>query len=137
MRTFTRIFFFSFLICTLNTYYAYAQLVPDFRVNENLIGDSYNGQIGVDSKGNYTITWQELIVNRLNVYAQRFNFNSQPLNANFRVNDIPDSSINPAIAVAKNGKIIICWGYRGIKCRIYNNNGQPISTVINVNDSVS
>ena len=120
----------------------HAQLVNDFKVNENVTASSdYGGRIDIDVEGNYIIVWTDNRSGRPNVYAQRFDRLSNRLGQNFRVNSIPDSSGLPDIAVYKNGSFGVCWfqtinfnSY--IKLKLYNNSGKSISNEIQLNDSI-
>jgi hypothetical protein len=112
-----------------------AQLVPDFRVNDDT-GNTYqgNGKLGVDSQGNIVVVWNDNRQNIADIFCQIFNSNAQRIGNNFKVN----SSVNNwgygcDIAVRKNGSFGICWFDTLVRLRIFNSIGIPISPEIIVN----
>jgi hypothetical protein len=119
-----------------------AQLVNDFRVNDNVTAASdLGGRIDIDEEGNYVIVWTDRRTGRPNVYAQRFDKNSNRLGNNFRVNEFLDSSSAPDIAVSKYGNFAVCW-FQTInlnsfaKLKLYDNSGEPITDELYLNDSI-
>jgi hypothetical protein len=62
MTNFTKIFSFTILLYTLQTLYTLstiAQLVSDFRVNDDKTAYSQLvGKVGIDSLGNFVIVWR-------------------------------------------------------------------------------
>jgi len=144
MNKITKIFFLSLLLYTLQTLYALAQLVPDFRVNDDTTNRSqYNGRIGFDSLGQFTIVWEDYRNNKGNIYCQRFNSNGTFSGINFRINVNPDSSSLPGISVTRNGNFGVCWleinshisNSSKMKCRLYKYDSSPITGEILLNDS--
>ena len=145
MTSFTKIFILSLLLNTLYSLNAYAQLVPDFKVNDDSsIYHQFVGKVGTDSAGNFVIVWHDERNNRPNIYCQRFNSLGNRIGMNFIINDIPDSSVYPDIAVCPNGKFGIVWAQGNstvfnqgkINFRLYNNNGTALTSTIQVSDSV-
>ena len=122
----------------------FAQLVSDFQVNDpdTAARDDFEGRIDVDGEGNYVIAWTDRRTGRPNVFCQMYNSNSVRIGNNFRVNNIPDSSSSPDIAVNRNGKFGICW-YQStnfqthLNLKLYDKQGDPITNEIILNDSTN
>ena len=148
MGTSAKIIFFAFLQFVLSSIYIHslsAQLVSDFRVNDDSTNRTqYAAKIGVDSLGNFTVVWQDQRNNRPNVYCQRLDPGGHFRGNNFRINSIPDSSGRPSIAVTISGTISICWleinstipNSSKIKFRIFSNEGIPTTAEILLNDTL-
>ncbi len=140
MRTYTKIVFFSFLQFTLfifHTYIIKAQLVSDFKVNDDTTSNSQLvGKVGIDSSGNYVIVWQDQRYIAPTVFVQRFNFLNQPQGENFKVNPNIDTSHTPCINVNDNGNFVIAWTDRGkIVTRLFDSKGIPKTGIVLVSDS--
>lgn len=144
MNKITKIFFLSLLIYKLQTFYALAQLVPDFRVNDDTTNRSqYNGRIGFDSLGQFTIVWEDYRNNNGNIYCQRFNSNATYFGTNFKINVNPDSSSLPGISVTRNGNFGVCWleinshipNSSKMKFRLFKKDATPLTGEILLNDS--
>ncbi|MFZ1320647.1 MAG: T9SS type A sorting domain-containing protein [Ignavibacteria bacterium] len=122
-----------------------AQLVSDFRVNDDSTKKvQFDAKIGVDEYGNFTSVWTDERNGRSNVYCQRLSKEGLFLGNNFRININPDTSLSPGIAVSKNGKFAISWLdvnnnltiITKVKCRIFNNDGIPLTDEIILNDTL-
>ncbi len=147
MANFTKIFFLTILICSLQTLCPLrtsAQLVSDFRVNDDTTStEQFSARLGVDSLGIITSVWRDQRNNNPNIYCQRFNSNGVFIGQNFRVNINPDSSGSPAVAVAKNGMFGVCWveingainNSSKVKFRLYDNLALPVTGEIIINDT--
>src|SRR5690606_1342933 len=136
----TILFLIFFQLFTIDIY---SQLVNDFRVNEGTaVTSDLGGRIDTDEQGNYIIVWTDRRTGRPNVYAQRFDKNSNRLDNNFRVNELADTSSAPDIAVFRTGKLGVCWRGRtfsgaGIIFKIFDDKGNPISNEFLISDSTS
>lgn len=147
MGTSAKMIFFAFLqivIFSIYTHFIWAQLVSDFRVNDDTTNtEQFSAKIGVDSLGIVTAVWRDQRNNRPNIYCQRFNSNGAFSGQNFRININPDSSGSPAVAVSKNGMFGICWveinstinNSSKVKFRLYNSLALPLTGEIIVNDT--
>ena len=147
MRTSAKIIFFAFLQFVLSSIYIHslnAQLVSDFRVNDDTTNtEQFSAKIGVDSLGIVTAVWRDQRNNRPNIYCQRFNSNGAFSGQNFRININPDSSGSSAVAVSKDGTFGVCWveingtinNSSKVKFRLYNSLALPLTGEIIVNDT--
>ena len=81
MNKITKIFFISLLLYTLQTLFAlssFAQLVPDFRVNDDTTNYSqYKAKVGTDNKGNFVIVWYDQRSGNLRLRGQIFDSTSK------------------------------------------------------------
>jgi hypothetical protein len=119
-----------------------APLSSNFKVNEDVGGaDLYYPAIGIDSFGNFIITWQDNRNANYDIYTQRYDFSGTPLGANFKVNDDlgPCDQLDPAIATVSSGRFVICWddcrkGNRDIYAQRYDSSGYGLSSNFKVND---
>jgi hypothetical protein len=120
-----------------------AQLVNDFRVNDDTVASGdYGGRIDTDAEGNYVIVWNHLYLNVTNIYCQLFDKFSKKIGNNFRINELPDTSSAPDIAVFRTGKFGVCWRGRtfsgaGIIFKIFDKNGNSVANEILISDSSS
>lgn len=148
MKASTKIFLPIIIYTSLITFLfqnSYAQLVSDFRVNDDSTNTSqYGAKIGVDGSGNISIVWSDNRNERSNVYCQRLNSNGLFNGSNFRININPDTSLLPDVAVSKNGNFAVCWldvNNNGViitkvKCRLFDYNGNPLTDEILINDTL-
>lgn len=94
-------------------------IIPDFQVNENA-GPNGVGQespsISSDSSGNFVVTWMDRRNGDVDIYTQRYASDSNPLGANFKVNDDQgvaqmwaDQWLLPAISVDGSGNFVVTW----------------------------
>lgn len=121
-----------------------AQLVPDFRVNEELHNTSNMiAEIALNYNMNFTVVWGQRNISKNNIFAQRFDNRANFLGFNFRINTNPDSSSLPSICYAPNGNFAICWleinstiiNSSKQKLRFFSPSGNPLTNEIVVNDS--
>ena len=97
-------------VLTITHSAATAQLVPDFRVNEDPTNEFQGqGSMGCDTSGNFVVAWRDSRGPRTDIYCQRFDSNANRLGNNFKVNINPDSSMLPGVAVASDGSFGVCW----------------------------
>ncbi len=119
-----------------------AQLVNDFRVNDDTTDRNQKSSLGIDQHGNFIIAWEDYRNNRANVYFQRYLFTAKTLGFNTQVNVINDTAFNPQIAVAQNGNFAICWNEINnltsvFRIRFYDKFAIPITTPIIYNDTLA
>jgi hypothetical protein len=133
------------VISAFYTHFVSAQLVPDFKVNDDTTNtEQYSAKIGVDSLGNFTAVWSDKRNGRSNVFCQRLDSDAVFLGTNFRININPDSSLLPSIAVSKGGNFAVSWldvnntGFivSKVKCRIYSADGVALTDELLINDTV-
>jgi hypothetical protein len=126
--------------------FLFAQLVNDLKVNldTNISYPKYFQKLSSNNKGNTVVTWEESnLVNKINVYAQIFDTSFHRVGNNFIVNSILDTSQKPDVVVRKDGSFGILWymmtnNLYGSKIllKIYNKYGIPISSEIQINDTI-
>jgi len=134
-----------FIFISLLSYDTSAQLVNDFRVNDDTTNfNQVNAQLGVDKQGNFVIVWEDGRRNgRGNIYCQRFDSLAHRLGNNFIINTILDTASYPCISVRKDGSFGVCWietnsqvvNRTRVKFRIFNKFGTPLSNEIILNDT--
>lgn len=128
-----------------------AQLVPDFRINDDTTSfNQFVPKLDFDKEGNFVVTWQDyrrtININspRPNIYFQKFDRSGNRLGNNVLVNEILDTSLTPNVAVAPNGNFGIVWIERNsfvkdrerLNLRLYKKNGEPITSPIRLNDTL-
>lgn len=126
--------FFLTVFITISTH---AQLVPDFRVNDDLISSpQYGGKMGLDGEGNFIVVWEDWRINdNPNIYCQIYFKNYQRRGSNIKLTD--SISLDPSVSVLKDGRFGISWhDHYKIKFRIFNRDGFAITDEIGVNDSI-
>jgi len=117
-----------------------AQLVPDFRVNEDPTNEFQGqGSMGCDTSGNFVVAWRDSRGPRTDIYCQRFDSNANRLGNNFKVNINPDSSMLPGVAVASDGSFGVCWIEAldpdvKAKLMLFSNSSLPITSEIVLNE---
>jgi hypothetical protein len=139
-------FIFISLIIHCSLLIANAQLVSDFRVNDDTT--NYNqtyARIGADKQGNFVIVWEDdRRQGHSNIFCQRFDSLAHRLGNNFIINTILDTASEPCIAVRYDGSFGVCWmetnstvsNRTRIKFRIFSKFGYPISDEIMINDTI-
>lgn len=119
-----------------------AQLVNDFRVNDDTTDRNLESSLGIDEDGNFIVTWEDYRNGRANIYFQRYSSNANPIDINTKINVINDTAFNPQIAVAQNGNFAVCWNENNnftpfFKIRFYNKYAIPFTPPIIYNDSIA
>jgi hypothetical protein len=87
-------------------------LGAEFQVNTYTSGIQDYPRVGMDAKGNFTVTWSSYLQDGsdMGVFAQRFDGKGQKVGAEFQVNETTSNSQElPAVAVGANGRAVICW----------------------------
>lgn len=83
-----------------------------FVVNTYRSGDQYAPSVGMDSAGNFVVSWESdgQIGQSQEVYAQRFDVTGSPLGGEFQVNTYTLSSqYAPLVSMRPDGEFIIIW----------------------------
>jgi len=140
-----KILFFFFLL-SLYFQSVSAQLVNDFRVNDDTTSQNQgNAKLGVDKSGNFVIVWEDQRRNgRGNIFCQRFDSSAHRLGNNFIINTNLDTASYPCISVREDGSFGVCWyetnsiipNRERIKFRLFNNSGVPINNEIIIKDTL-
>ncbi|MBX7041440.1 MAG: hypothetical protein K1X85_00945 [Ignavibacteria bacterium] len=121
-----------------------AQLVPDFRVNDDLTTNyQLAPRVAADSSGNFVTVWRDnrfatSQVYNVTVFGQRYSANGVKIGENFRVRNELDTGQSPDIAVKPNGDFIVCWTDRSssrLVVRLFRFDLTPLTDIILVSDS--
>jgi hypothetical protein len=83
----------------------------NFRVNDDS-GDAYQGRpsIAMDQMGNFVVAWVDKRNQDKDIYAQRYDFNFEPVSGNFRVNSDTGSAEQAEPSVGTQGeRIYFTW----------------------------
>ncbi|MEO0075274.1 MAG: T9SS type A sorting domain-containing protein [candidate division WOR-3 bacterium] len=123
-----------------------AQGIPignNFKVNDDLTTASqWYPVVSCDSTGNAVIVWSDYRHNNYDIYAQRFDTQTNPIGSNFIVNDVlNDEQLYATVNIHKNGNFVICWmdsrnGDFDIYAQRFLANGQPLGTNFKVNNNL-
>jgi hypothetical protein len=134
-------FFFIIFILCIGTI-IFAQVIPDFQVNEKVGTPYYSTAISVDNSGNFVITWTDGRNGYSDIYAQRYSGDGIALGGNFKVNDDEGSvsQFRSAISSDSNGNFVITWkdGRNegvNIYAQRYSGDGTVLGSNFIVNDS--
>ena len=135
---------FAFLISELLIISpSYSQLVHDFKVNDdtNLSIPKYEARISTNKNGISVIVWKPSGLIK-NIYAQMYNTNFLKINNNFPINSQPDSILSPDVIIRNDGYFGVVWHKNGALYsrtffRLFNKDGNPITSDIQLNDSLS
>ena len=100
----------------------YAQIISsmgfkfkgNFKVNDDIGTTSQVApDVAIDNRGCFIIVWEDYRhgYSDVDIYAQRFEANGEPIGPNFKVNDdeVDTEQRFPAIAMAGNGNFVVCW----------------------------
>ncbi len=121
-------------------------VVDDFQVNDdNNPGTFFQMAVDVDlnKSGMGVACWMDDRNGDIDVYAQRFDSNKNPLGKNFKVNDDLSTAYqgHPNVCVFNDGSFVICWidlrngnNDFDIYAQRFNSNGQPVGSNFRVND---
>jgi len=136
MYKFIKIFFITYTITTFCSLSSNAQLVSDFRVNDDLTNHAhYAAKVGCDSAGNFVVVWyDERSSGNPRICGQIFNQYAQNIGDYFQVNNDIYQAL-PSLYVRKDGSFIVAWSVIQTKFRIFNKNGIPISDEIIISDT--
>ena len=86
----------------------------------NTSGDSWYPQIAVDASNRVWVVWTQQVRGNWDIYARRFDPDSQSWSALVRLTDHPLPDINPRVGTDGNGHIAVVWqGFRNRAANIY------------------
>jgi hypothetical protein len=118
-------------------------LGTNFLVNDNSIPSrqSYPSVSG-DTNGNFVVAWQDQRNSgSLDIYAQRYDSDGNPLGINWLVNDDGGgtSQYYPSVAMNSSGRFVVTWhdnrnGDNDIYAQRYDTDGSPLGVNFMVND---
>jgi hypothetical protein len=129
---------FTLLILHCSVLFSFAQLVHDFKVNDDTTTNvfRYHASISTNKNGLTAIVWEEYVLG--NVFAQIFDNNFNRINGNLRVNLLSDTSFSPDVIVRNDGSFGIVRQIYSCKTlfKLFDNNGFPVTSDIRINDSL-
>jgi hypothetical protein len=107
-----------------------AQPIPagdDFQINTFVQGDQNRSAVGMDSSGNFVVTWisESQDGDAGGIFAQRFDASGARAGSEFQVNTTTaDAQYFPSIAVESSGRFTIAWespdgSYAGVFARTF------------------
>jgi len=117
----------------------------EFRVNTYTTNNQRNTSLGIDSLGNFIITWesdgQDGDGSSSNIYAQKYNSDGSANGSEFKVNTYTTNNQSfPSIAMSNDGKFVITWSGSGagdsdggIFAQKYNSDGTTNGSQFKVN----
>lgn len=123
-------------------------ITTSFIINDSSNRIHTSPAVGVDSLGNFIITWAEYISLPFgDIYVQRLDSLGNKLGNNLKVNDDIGNSIqeHPDITVRYDGSFIICWddtrspagaSREDVYIQIFDKNANRIGTNTKVNDNI-
>ncbi|MCE1165303.1 MAG: hypothetical protein LWX07_07875, partial [Bacteroidetes bacterium] len=124
------IFFIIILITFSLSISADAQLVNDTRVNDDSTNFTQErARLGVFGLNGFIVVWEDYRTNSVGIYMQKFNYNGQRLGNNILL--VP-SAYSPEMAVRKDGSFGLIFLDTVPKFRLFNNQGSPISNIVNL-----
>ncbi|MGE3340406.1 MAG: fibronectin type III domain-containing protein [Candidatus Altimarinota bacterium] len=127
-----------------------AATLPDgseFQVNTSAFGDQEDSTVGIDSNGNFVITWTDRGGNDgggAGVFAQRFNNAGVAQGLEFGVNtSVLGNQEGPDIAMNGNGDFVIVWSDQngtdgnssGVFAHLYDDTGASVTGEFLVNST--
>lgn len=119
----------------------------EFQVNSETRGSQTDPAIGLDDSGNFVVAWQGSDGedgDGFGIYAQRYNFNGNPIGNEFLVNDtVQGDQTSPAVAIDASGGFTIVWAGEdnsseaGIFGQRFDSNGDRDGSEFQVNEGSS
>ena len=120
-----------------------APVTGEVKANQFTTGDQRVPAVGMDSAGNFLVTWESGVQDGgfYGIYARRFSAAGAPLADEFRVNaTTSDQQRAPAVAVDDSGDFTVAWASRfqdgsnyGIYAQAYTAAGAPDDGEFRVN----
>jgi hypothetical protein len=118
----------------------------NFRVNDSDMSDSWGSAVASDGDGNFAIVWRDYRhVGRMDIYAQRYDSDGNPIDNNFMVNDVPAEyrTVYAFVEIDMNdsGEFVVVWndmrgGTIDVFGQKYGATGEAIGSNFLVNKSV-
>ena len=115
----------------------------EFQVNNSIPRDQVSADVAMDADGDFIVAWtsEGQTGSGSDIYARRFTSAGAYAGTEFRVNETTlQGQVNPAVGTDANGDFIITWQTShqdefswGIYGRIYQSNGQVLTTEFQVN----
>lgn len=116
--------------------------LSSFRVNETLEGDQENAQIGLLPDGAAFIVWQSGQASSQSIVGRIVRADGRFAGPEFVISQGSSDNREPAIAVNRDGTVLIVWGaegvdgdMQGVQGRRYSVNGTPLGDAFVVNQS--
>jgi hypothetical protein len=134
-----RRFFFTVSMIVLST--VVASFPAEIQVNTNTEGEQRSPSVAVDANGNFVVTWMGVGQDGWDIYARRYDNQSDPLGAEFRVNTYTaGNQSSPSVAMDGAGNFMIAWvsdgqagGDDGVYAQRYDTAGNPVGVEFRVN----
>ncbi len=95
-------------VCDTNT--------GEFLVNTSTTGNQKNSAVGMDSTGNFVITWEGVATGDTSggIFAQKYYSDGSPNGSNFLVNTYTGSTqTSPSVSMNSSGVFVIAWAGPG------------------------
>lgn len=116
-------------------------LGSEFQVNTYTESAQYTPAVAADAAGNFVVVWDSYSPdgNDLDVVAQRYDADGNPVGAEFVVNTtVGGSQRDPAVAASAGGDFVVVWeSFAGIFGQRYDAAGTPLGTEFQVNTYTS
>jgi len=118
-------------------------LGSEFQINTTTSGNQATPSVAMDAPGNFVVVWQGPGLSDEDIFAQRFDPNSQPLGVEFQVNSYSDSQqLYPAVAMNTTGQFMVVWESQNIPedpnktsicSQLYDSSGSTIGPEFTIN----
>jgi hypothetical protein len=116
----------------------------NFMVNSSANSSQLYPFVARNRVGNYVVVWMDDRNSNYDIYAQRFNYNGNPIGINFKVNDDigTRSQGYPSVAIDNIGNFFVAWedgrnGNTDIYLQKYDTNGLAIGTNCRVDNDIA
>jgi hypothetical protein len=124
-----------FLFCL--SFLSLAQIIPDFKVNENVGQNGIinrSGSVFTDPDGSVVITWTDLRNGKEELYGQHFDSDGSKLGPNFRF-DFDHENDPVGIAMDSTGNFILTWyDWENILAQRFTNTGAALDSNFILNE---
>jgi len=113
---------------------ANAQEAPEFMVNTFSNGIQKLPAISMNGPGDFIVTWESsgTFQPSTNVFAQRYDKNSNRIGLEFKVNSEDTTGSKPAVAINDDGIYLIAWKSGAIFASLYDDEGIPIERTFEI-----
>ena len=115
----------------------------EFQVNVYTTGSQFNPSLGMDTNGDFVISWEGQGAGDISgIYAQQYNASGVPQGSEFKINtSITGQQRRPNVGMSRNGDFVITWtdsggqdgSGSGIFAQRYNANGTPQGSEFQIN----
>lgn len=103
---------------------------PQFQVNDRIAFEQYHPSVAINPEGRVFVAWVGA-----GPQGKVYNESGHPISGDIQIDDSPGGLSRVKVAVGRDGQFVVIWDSSfGIKLRLFDADGQPLSNVIKLSE---